>query len=72
MLLTACTDAKFGKIKALGASAHVKCYSGDTVIYDGYSTGKISNSQQSDGFYFIDKATNGMVEVSGNCVISYQ
>ncbi len=72
VLLSACTDAKVGKFKSLGASGHVKCYSGDTVIYDGYSTGKISSSQESDGYYFIDKATNAMVEVSGNCVINYQ
>lgn len=71
VLLTACTDAKIGKFKALGAAGHVKCYSGDTLIYEGDSTGKISNSHESDGYYFIDKVTKSMVEVSGNCVIHY-
>jgi hypothetical protein len=72
VLLTACTDAKIGKFKALGASGHIKCYSGTSIIYEGDSTGKISNSHESEGYYFIDKITNNMVEVSGNCVINYR
>lgn len=71
LLLAACTDANIGKFKALGTSGHVRCYSGNTIIYDGDSTGKIMNSKQSDGYFFIDRVTNKMVEVSGNCVINY-
>jgi|694.fasta_scaffold00172_122 hypothetical protein len=71
LMVSACTDANIGKFKSLGESGHVKCYSGDTVIYDGDSTGKIMNSHESDGYYFIDKESNSMVEVSGNCVIKY-
>ena len=71
VLLSGCTDAKMGKFTSLGGSAEVKCYSGDLLIYEGISTGKIANSEQSDGFYFIDKASGEMIEVSGNCVINY-
>lgn len=70
--LAGCTDAKMGKIQALGGTAHVMCWSGDTLIYDGHSTGKVSNSEQSDGYYFIDKADGKLKEVSGNCVIIYE
>jgi hypothetical protein len=69
--LTACTDAMQGKISAFGGSANVTCYSGDKLIYQGESTGKVSNSESSDGYYFIDKADNKLKEVSGNCVITY-
>jgi hypothetical protein len=71
LFLTACTDAQFGKISALGGSAKVVCYSGDLLIYEGESTGKVSNSSQSDGYYFIDKKDNKLKEVSGNCIITY-
>lgn len=71
-LCTACTDAQMGKINALGGSASVKCYSGERLIYEGESTGKVSSSESSDGYYFVDKADQKLKEVSGNCVITYQ
>lgn len=72
LLVTGCTDATLAKIDALGASGKVQCWSGTLLIYDGESTGKISNSEHSDGYYFMDKATGKLIEVSGNCVIRYQ
>lgn len=69
--LTACTDAQKGKLSALGGSAVVTCYSGDKLIFQGESTGKVSNSAQSDGYYFIDKSDGKLKEVSGNCVVVY-
>jgi len=66
-----CTDAAKGKISAYGGTATVVCYSGERLIYSGESTGKVSNSAESDGYYFIDKADNKLKEVSGNCVITY-
>jgi len=66
-----CTDATFGKLKALGDSASVQCYSGGKLIYKGFSTGKVASEANSDGYYFIDRDLNLPVEVSGNCVIVY-
>lgn len=66
-----CTDAQVGKLKALGDSAHVTCYSGGKLIYDGQSTGKVSSEENSDGYYFIDRKTGLPMEVSGNCIIVY-
>jgi hypothetical protein len=71
LTVSACTDGQLGKVRALGTPGHVACYSGERVIFDGNSTGKISNSRESDGYYFLDAATNKLVEVSGNCVITY-
>ena len=67
-----CTDAQRSKMFSIGDSAHVKCFSGGIIIYEGYSTGKISSEQDSDGYYFRDKETNLLMEVSGNCVITYK
>jgi len=72
ILLSGCTSAQRGKIMSIGSSAHVVCYSGGVVIYDGYSTGKVSNESDSDGYYFVDKKDGVTKEVSGNCIISYE
>jgi hypothetical protein len=72
VFLAGCTDAFIGKIQALGGEGHVRCWSGTLPIYDGFSTGKIHNSAQSDGYYFIDRKTQKLTEVTGNCVIVYE
>lgn len=69
--LVGCTDAQRGKITSLGDSAKIECYSGGLLIYSGLSTGKISSESNSDGYYFRDSKTDKMMEVSGNCVITY-
>lgn len=71
IMLIGCTDAQRGKISALGDNAKIECYSGDKLIYSGFSSGKISNEENSDGYYFRDKKTDKYMEVCGNCVITY-
>jgi hypothetical protein len=66
-----CTDRDIAKIRAYGGTAHIKCYSGNKLIYDGYSTGKVFSEDQSDGFSFVDKKDNKLTKVSGNCIIKY-
>jgi hypothetical protein len=66
------TDAGRAKIKALGDSARVTCYSGARLIFDACSTGKVHSEDSSDGYFFEEKKTGLPVEVSGNCVIIYQ
>jgi hypothetical protein len=58
-----------GKLAAYGKSRSIKCYSGAKMIYEGRSTGKIKSEAQSDGYYFIEKGSGKLMEVSGNCVI---
>jgi hypothetical protein len=58
-------------IEAYGKSAHIVCYSGGKVIYDGHSTGIVQNESQSDGYYFEDADTGRAKSVSGQCVIDY-
>lgn len=71
LLLVGCTDAGMGKFTALGNKATVMCWSGDTVIFNGRSTGKVRTEENSDGYFFVDSASKQTVEVSGNCVIKY-
>ena len=67
-----CTDAQRAKIGGLGNEATVKCWSGGQVIYEGMSTGKVQSEADSDGYFFKDKASGKLMEVSGNCVITYE
>jgi len=68
-LFPACTDATLSSVGALGSQAHITCYSGGTVIYDGDSSGRIATVDGSDGWEFRDAKTLRFVRVSGACVI---
>lgn len=67
-----CTDAQFDKYANLGNSGHITCFSGNIIIYDGFSTGKILSEENSDGYFFRDKSNGKLMEVSGNCIITYE
>lgn len=79
-----CTDASWDKYAVLGNKAEVKCYSGNLLIFHGVSTGKVSNEQNSDGYFarwnvvsvdgqwkHIDTSKTVSAGVSGNCTIIY-
>jgi len=76
-----CTDAQRGKYAVLGNSAEVTCYSGGKVYFHAKSTGKVSNEQNSDGFFarWIDIGADGKslgrpsyyASISGDCKIVY-
>lgn len=66
-----CTDAQRSRITSYGSSAKIQCYSGGKLIYDGTSTGKVVSEENSDGYYFREKDTNRLLEVSGNCILEY-
>lgn len=73
LTVAACTDAERAGINNyIGATdARVTCYSGPRLIYDGFSTGKVRSSTDSDGYEFVDQDTNRLMELSGNCNIDY-
>lgn len=70
-LVSACTDASKAKFGALGDSARVICHSGGKVIFDDFSTGKVQNEESSDGYYFVARSTNRLVQTSGECNLDY-
>ena len=70
-VLVGCTDAELGKLSSLGNSATIECWSGGQLIYEGKSSGKVLSEANSDGYFFKDSKTGKFMEVSGNCVITY-
>ena len=68
-LLLACSDTELAQFAAIGEPGHIACYSGGTVIFEGDSTGKIATEEGSDGWKFMDAASERLVRVSGDCVI---
>lgn len=68
--LSGCTDAGMAKLASYGNNSLVQCYSGERLIFEGTSTGKVSNEANSDGYFFEDSATGLLMQVSGNCVIT--
>lgn len=68
--VSGCTDAERAKFGSFGSEHSVKCFSGGVVIYQGVASGKVLSEENSDGYYFTDKATGKLMEVSGNCVIT--
>lgn len=71
LLLTVigCSDGSISKLTSYGESRSIKCYSAEKLIYSGTSTGKIQSEKSSDGYYFREKESGRLMEVSGNCVI---
>ncbi len=69
IVLGSCTAGRRGKIFAYGKSRSITCYSGERKIYEGHSKGKIASEANSDGYYFTERDTGKLIEVSGNCVI---
>jgi hypothetical protein len=72
LFLVGCTDARWDKITALGDRAKITCYSGGVVIYSGESTGKLLETESSDGYNLRDSKTGGLVQVDGDCIVVYQ
>lgn len=72
ILFTGCTDARWDKLANLGNSANIKCYSGNLLIYEGNSSGNFLSEDKSDGYFFREKDTERLLEVSGNCIITYE
>ena len=69
VLMAGCTNAKWAQVTSIGSPAEIICYSGGVVFYHGWSTGKVSTEQGSDGWYFQEQGTGRLIRVSGACVI---
>jgi hypothetical protein len=71
IVLISCTDAQFSKATGLNHKFTVKVLGPDTVITY-HSTGKVSNENGSDGYYFTNAATGKLMEVSGTVIIEQE
>lgn len=71
LAVAACTDAKWARMTALGDAARVTCHSGGKVVFDDFSTGKVMNDAEGDGYQFVTQSQGDLVEVTGECVVAY-
>ncbi len=71
LALAACTDAQTAKFGGLGNPARITCYSGGKVVFDDYSTGKVSPEDGGAGYYFRSQTTGKLVEMTGDCRVIY-
>jgi hypothetical protein len=65
-----CTDAEVSRLMAYGDPHRIRVYSGGVLIGEWTTTGAVINEPQSDGYLFTDAATNEMVRVSGEVIIT--
>ena len=71
LFIFSCSDAKKAKIKGRGSEFRIEMLNCDgTVARSWISTGKVQSGQSSEGYYFMDKATGLLVEVTGSIIIS--
>ena len=67
----ACTDTEQARIGALGDPARITCYSGGHLVLDDFSTGKVHNGDNSDGYEFKSRTTGRLQQASGDCQVDY-
>jgi hypothetical protein len=67
-----CTDAQIAKVGALGSGHKITLYSGGQAVREFHTDGKVVSEEKSDGYYFMDRATGKLVEVSGDVVIEQE
>ena len=66
-----CSDAQKAKILGSESEFRIEMLNCDgTVARSWISTGKVRSEQNSDGYYFMDKATSLLVEVTGSIIIT--
>ena len=71
IILNSCTDASKAKFGGLGDEFKISLVNCDgSITHSWTSTGKIQSEKESDGYYFMDKKTKKLVEVSGSVIIT--
>ena len=66
-----CSDAQKAKREGRGSEFRIEMLNCDGAVARSWiSTGKVRSEQNSDGYYFMDKATGLLVEVTGNIIIT--
>ena len=71
--LGSCTDAYRSKMGGYGDEFKVEILNCDgTVAREWISSGKVLSEEHSDGYYFKDKETGKLIEVTGRLIITKQ
>ena len=58
------------KLSGLGNDHSVEMYSGGKLVREWTSDGKVGNESNSDGYFFMDKESRKLIEVSGDVVVT--
>ncbi len=67
-----CSDAGWdAEVGTYNEPAKITCYSGAVPTACGFSTGRVVNASQSDGYIFRDDFTGKTRGISGACIIEY-
>lgn len=73
MCSTSCTDATQAKLGGYGDEFKVELINCDgSVTHSWISSGKVRSEESSDGYYFMDKKTKKLIEVTGKLIITKQ
>lgn len=71
LLLASCTDARKARIGGFNDEFSVELVNCEGEVYREYtSTGKVLSEESSDGYYFKDKKSGKLIEVTGNLIIT--
>ena len=71
LFCVSCSDARKAKKFGHGSEFRIEMLNCDGAVARSWiSTGKVRHFQKSNGFYFKDKATGLLVEVTGNIIIT--
>jgi len=71
ILFSSCTDASISKMGGYGDEFSVELINCDgSVVYKWVSSGKVISEKDSDGYYFKDKKTGKLIEVTGTLIIT--
>lgn len=69
-VLASCTSADRAKLGGYGSEFRIEMYSGGVKVREWVSAGKVESESNSDGYYFKDKESGKLIEVSGDVVIT--
>ena len=66
-----CSDAQKARREGRGSEFRIEMLNCDGAVARSWiSTGKVRSEQNSDGYYFMDKTTGLLVEVTGSIIIT--
>ena len=69
--MISCTDASMSRLGGYGSEFKIEMVNCDgSISHTWISSGKVLSEADSDGYYFTDKKTGGLVEVTGRMIIT--
>lgn len=69
--MISCTDARRSKFGGYGSEFQVELINCDGSVGRTWtSSGKVSSEANSDGYYFMEKGTGKLIEVTGTLIIT--